>query len=132
MKRLQFFLLGFLLLLAAPMGAQVDTQYRIPTDQITWDWVAADDALPPVPVLVAYRIKEAFGARMTYGSTILNTRALYQGADADALLNDLIVDLAKRGLLAKVKRLDRPRETSISILAFQRVKADLIYTTEQQ
>ena len=142
MKRTIIFSL-LLLVLAVEADAQtLDT--KTPADVLrrldaleariadTWAWVdAGEETSPAIPVLVSYKIKEAFGARMNNGSVIIHTKAMYENAHPGQLLDDLLLALAKRGELAKVKRLDRPREASISILSYQIVREDIIFTTEQ-
>ena len=88
---------------------------------------------PEINLLVCYRIKSGFGSRITIDAVPVKTRAL-TGVDAypDQLLNDLIAELGKRGLLANVKGLDRPARASITILSWEPIPPNFIYTTEQQ
>lgn len=88
---------------------------------------------PDINLLVCYRIKSSFGSRITIDAVQIKTRAL-TGVDAypDQLLNDLIAELGKRGLLANVKGLDRPARASITILSWEPIPPNFIYTTEQQ
>lgn len=88
---------------------------------------------PEINLLVCYRIKSGFGSKIIIDAVALKTRAL-TGVDAypDQLLNDLIAELGKRGLLANVKGLDRPARASITILSWEPIPPNFIYTTEQQ
>ena len=88
---------------------------------------------PEVNLLICYKIKTGFGSRVIIDAVPVKTRALI-GVDAypDQMLNDLIAELGKRGLLANVKGLDRPARASISILSWNPISPAFIYTTEQQ
>lgn len=97
-----------------------------------WMWSTdADAPRPQTPVLVGYHIKEAFGVRNTWASTIVYTDAFTLNSPGDELLNDLLAELAKQGKLEKVKGLERPERASITILSFQSVKPEFVYSTEQ-
>lgn len=85
---------------------------------------------PEVNLLICYKIKTGFGSRIIIDAVPVKTRAL-TGANADEMLNDLIAELGKRGLLAGVKGLDRPARASISILSWEAIRPNFIYTTEQ-
>lgn len=105
----------------------------IAADANVWLWSTPDDApRPQTPVLVGYHIKEAFGVRNTWASTIVYTDAFTTGnSPGDELLNDLLAELAKQGKLEKVKGLERPERASITILSFQSVRPEFVYSTEQ-
>ena len=137
MKRTVFF--AIMILLAAMSYAQ-PPEKNTPTNQITpivnepatWLWTVGPDTRLQRDLLVAYKIKEQWGARNSFGSIKLKSTALYADASDELMLNELIAALGRAGLLEKVKGLEDPRRASISILNFTEVKPTFIYTTEQQ
>lgn len=97
----------------------------------TWSWNTTVAGPKGIDLLVGYKIKTGFGARITMGSIVVNTQALNVDAKPDQLLNDLIAALGKAGLLEGVKGLDRPARASISILSWEPIREGFIYSTEQ-
>lgn len=133
MQRIQVFVRGFIaILLFGVLTAQAPAQISISEYRPIDPFEVKQEQAPDVNLLISYKIKTAFGARITFGSIMVRTKAL-TGADVmpDRMLNDLIAELGKRGLLANVKGLDRPERASITILSWEPVAPNFIYTTEQ-
>lgn len=117
------------------IGATAQTSQAQPTTwangKTTWSWNATVPGPQGINLLVGYKIKTAFGARIVFGSIVVNTQALNVDAKPDQLLNDLIAELGKAGLLEGVKGLDRPERASISILSWEPIREGFVYSTEQ-
>lgn len=123
-------LLIILFLIPLTSGAQIpEDPNQVPNNY--WAWSASEYTRPGVDLLIAYKVKEAYGARITFGSVVVNTTALYPDAPGDQMLNDLIATLGKKGLLANIKGLDNPRRASITILSYEQIRTKFIYSTEQ-
>jgi hypothetical protein len=132
MKRTVFFAI-LVLLAAAAYGQKPDPKNLIPTDEpAAWSWVVAEDARPAADLLVGYKVKEAFGARIQFGSIKIKSVALYRDAAPDTMLNELIAALGRAGLLANIKGLDNPKRASITILSWQRIEPGFVNSTEAQ
>lgn len=125
----------FIFLAVLAIGAQAQDAKPQPTTwasgKTTWSWNATVEGPKGIDLLVGYKIKTAFGARITFGSIVVNTTALNVDAKPDQLLNDLIAELGKAGLLEGVKGLDRPERASISILSWEPIREGFVYSTEQ-
>lgn len=132
MKRI---IISALLLLAAvaAFAQKPDPVTPIPiVEPEAWDWVTSVFDRPQLDLLVSFRIKEAFGARNHVSSIQIKSVALYRDAAPDTMLNELIAALTKAGLLDNIKGLGRPKQASITILGWQRVHPEFIYTTETE
>lgn len=123
-------IISIIFIMALAWGAQAQT-WQVDNGRTTWSWNTTEEGRPGIDLLVGYKIKTAFGARIVFGSILVNTTALNIDAKPDQLLNDLIAELGKAGLLEGVKGLDRPERASITILSWEAVRPGFVYTTEQ-
>lgn len=125
---------------ARPGETQYTTETYSPFDgpsewangQTTWYWNSTEVGPVGSNLLVGYKIKTSFGARVVFGSIVVNTSALKVDAKPDQLLNDLIAELGKAGLLEGLKGLDRPERASISIISWEPIREGFVYSTEQR
>lgn len=134
---MKHYLVSLLLLVAFAAAAQNDPvkpPYKVAEDEATWGWSTSEVApAPTYPVLVGYVIKEAYGARMSFGSLVLYTDLFVLPSNqvpGDKFLNEVIAVLARSGKLEKVKGLDNPERASVSILSFEFVRNGWIFSTE--